>query len=100
MPGPDPIQSPSFEQSVDQIEAIVSKIESGEFGLEESMAAYEKAVGLIKRCRGELSKAEQRVTELSKAMSDAARQSKSGPEGAGSRGDGPMDPLAERDQEE
>lgn len=40
------------------------------------MAAYEQAVGLIKRCRQDLSKAEQRVVELSKAMSDAAKESR------------------------
>jgi exonuclease VII small subunit len=39
------------------------------------MAAYERAVGLIKRCRNDLSKAEQRVIELSKAMSDSAQDS-------------------------
>ena len=73
MPASD-ATTPSFEQSVDQIEDIVAKIESGELGLEQSMAAYEQAVGLIKRCRADLSKAEQRVIELSKAMSDAAKE--------------------------
>lgn len=77
MPAPD--SSPSFEQSVDQIEDIVAKIESGELGLEQSMAAYEQAVGLIKRCRADLSKAEQRVIELSKAMSDAAKDGSRSP---------------------
>jgi exodeoxyribonuclease VII small subunit len=60
---------------VDQIEAIVAKIESGELGLEESIVAYERAAALLKVCRGELSKAEQKVTELSKAMAEAAKQS-------------------------
>jgi exodeoxyribonuclease VII small subunit len=74
-PSSSPAATPSFEQAVDQIESIVAKIESGELGLEESMAAYERAVGLIKRCRNDLSKAEQRVIELSKAMSDSAQDS-------------------------
>jgi exodeoxyribonuclease VII small subunit len=74
-PSPSPLQTPSFEQAVDQIESIVSKIETGELGLEESMAAYERAVGLIKRCRSDLSSAEQRVIELSKAMSDSTKDS-------------------------
>lgn len=74
MPAPD-TSPPSFEHAVDQIEEIVAKIESGELGLEQSMAAYEQAVSLIKRCRTDLSMAEQRVIELSKAMSDAAKDS-------------------------
>lgn len=81
MPAPDPHNphaSPSpktFEQSVDQIEEIVAKIESGELGLEDSIAAYERAAALLKACRGELAKAEQKVTELSKAMAEASKQS-------------------------
>ena len=64
----------SFEQSVEAIEAIVSKIESGELGLEESVAAYERAAALLKGCRAELARTEQRVIELSKTMTEAGKQ--------------------------
>lgn len=61
----------SYEDAVAQVEAIVEKIESGELGLEASVAEYERAAGLLKRCREVLKKAELRVTELSKQMAQA-----------------------------
>lgn len=78
MPSSDPPKSSdlhpkSFEDSVEAIESIVSRIESGELGLEESLAAYERAAALLKTCRVELSKAEQRIVELSKAIADAGK---------------------------
>ena len=61
----------SYEDAVAQVEAIVEKIESGELGLEASVAEYERAAKLLKRCREVLKKAELRVTELSKQMAQA-----------------------------
>ena len=65
----------SYEDAVAQVEAIVEKIESGELGLEASVAEYERAAGLLKRCREVLKKAELRVTELSKQMAQADSKS-------------------------
>lgn len=61
----------SYEQAIAQVEAIVEKIESGELGLEASVAEYEKAVALLTKCREVLKRAELRVTELSKQMADS-----------------------------
>lgn len=55
---------PTFEQSVAQLEQIVSAIESGQIGLEESLAKYEQGMELVKRCRGILDKAEKRIEQL------------------------------------
>ena len=55
----------SFEAAMDELEAIVQRIERGEIGLEESLAQYERGVKLINRCKEVLSMAEQRVEELS-----------------------------------
>ncbi len=60
----DPGEQPSFEQAIEQLEAIIDRIESGEIGLERSIAEYERGVALIRRCRQVLESAEQRVEEL------------------------------------
>ncbi|MEO0715658.1 MAG: exodeoxyribonuclease VII small subunit [Planctomycetota bacterium] len=54
----------SFEDALGRVEDLIVRIESGEIGLEESLARYEEGVALIKRCRAILDVAEQRVEEL------------------------------------
>ena len=61
-----------FERAVEQVEKIIEKIESGEIGLEASIAEYERGVALIRRCRQVLERAEQRVDELTGQMNAAA----------------------------
>lgn len=61
----DGTEGPSFEQSLDELEAIISRVESGEVGLEKSIEEYERGVDLIKRCRAILERAEQRIQQLS-----------------------------------
>lgn len=81
-PGPE-----SFEQSLAQLEAIIARIESGEVGLERSIAEYERGVALIKRCREILGRAEQRVEELTRQMDHGAGNA-GGSTGAGSASGG------------
>lgn len=54
-----------FEQSLDELELLVDKMEQGEMSLEESLAAYERGVGLYRRCQTALEQAELRVRLLS-----------------------------------
>ena len=54
-----------FETSLDQLEQLVEKMEHGEMSLEESLAAYERGVGLYRRCQSALEQAELRVRLLS-----------------------------------
>ena len=54
-----------FEASLDQLEQLVGKMEHGEMSLEESLAAYERGVGLYRRCQAALEQAELRVRLLS-----------------------------------
>lgn len=56
--------APSFEESVAQLEGIVAAIESGQVGLEESLAKYEQGMELVKKCRGILDRAEKRIEQL------------------------------------
>lgn len=55
-----------FEEAIEQLEAIIEGIESGDVGLEQSLAEYEKGMKLIGQCRGILGRAEKRITELTK----------------------------------
>ena len=54
----------TFEEALAQLETIAEQIEQGKIGLEESIAQYEKGMGLIRQCREILSKAEQRIQQL------------------------------------
>jgi exodeoxyribonuclease VII small subunit len=54
----------SFEQALAELEQIVRALEDGQVGLEDSLARYEKGVGLLKRCYGQLRQAEQRIQLL------------------------------------
>lgn len=65
----DPAQDASpvahFERSLDELEALVEKMEHGDMTLEDSLAAYERGVGLYRRCQAALEQAELRVRLLS-----------------------------------
>jgi len=54
-----------FEQALDELERLVEKMEHGEMSLEESLSAYERGVGLFRRCQQALEQAELRVRLLS-----------------------------------
>ena len=54
----------SFEKSFAELEVIVSRLESGELSLDDSLTAFEKGVSLCKSCRDILSTAEQKVQKL------------------------------------
>jgi exodeoxyribonuclease VII small subunit len=53
-----------FEKSLQHLEKIVSNMESGELGLEESLEQFEKGIKLAKNCQDTLVNAELRVEQL------------------------------------
>ena len=53
-----------FEKSLQHLEKIVSQMESGELGLEESLEQFEKGIKLAKNCQDKLANAELRVEQL------------------------------------
>jgi exodeoxyribonuclease VII small subunit len=59
----------TFEESVAQLEQIVAAIESGQIGLEQSLAKYEQGMALVKRCRTILDQAEKRIEQLTDTSS-------------------------------
>lgn len=64
-----------FESSLDALEQLVEKMEHGEMSLEESLAAYERGVGLYRRCQQALEQAELRVRLLSDPTDPASAES-------------------------
>ncbi|KAA2286263.1 exodeoxyribonuclease VII small subunit [Arenimonas fontis] len=63
-PAPPPSPVARFEQSLDELEKLVQKMEQGEMSLDESLAAYERGVGLYRQCQAALEQAELRVKLL------------------------------------
>ena len=62
---PDASPVAHFEQSLDELEQLVEKMEQGDLSLDESLAAYERGVGLYRQCQAALEQAELRVRLLS-----------------------------------
>ncbi len=62
---PDVSPVANFEQSLDELEQLVDRMEHGNLSLEESLAAYERGVGLYRQCQSALEQAELRVRLLS-----------------------------------
>lgn len=59
---PDP--SESFDQSMQELEALIEQMENGRLPLEASLSAYERGVTLLKRCRDKLAAVTQQVEVL------------------------------------
>ncbi|HVT90209.1 MAG TPA: exodeoxyribonuclease VII small subunit [Tepidisphaeraceae bacterium] len=62
-------QSPpkTFEDALAELEQILSDVESGQIGLEQSLAKYERGNFLIQHCRQVLGRAEKQIELLGKA---------------------------------
>ena len=56
--------SNSFEASLVELQALVERMESGKLTLEESLADFEKGIGLTRECQSALTDAEQKVQML------------------------------------
>ena len=53
-----------FEASMIELETVIEAMESGELGLEESLAHFERGVALTRSCQQALSSAQQKVDQL------------------------------------
>ena len=56
----------SFEESLAQLETIMSELESGELPLDKMMERYEKGVAALQLCRKVLDRAEKKIELLVK----------------------------------
>ena len=75
-------EQPTFEQALEQLEAVVHDLEAGELGLEDALARYEQGVRLLKQCQQQLSRAERRIELLT---------------GVDAAGNPVLEPLADED---
>ena len=67
MPGkksPEDKNTPSFESALEELQAIVAKMEDGKLALEDSLVAYQRGVELLKLCEGRLTQAQSRIQVL------------------------------------
>ena len=60
------IKKNSFEESINRLEKLVDKMESGESSLEQNLEWFEEGMDLIKKCQIHLVEAEKRVQKLIK----------------------------------
>jgi len=68
---PSDLPPPRFEQALAELEAILRELEDGTITLEDSLARYERGVGLLRQCYAHLRDAEQRVKLLAGLSEDA-----------------------------
>lgn len=54
----------TFEQALQELEAIVAQLETGDLTLEESLGLFERGQILAKRCASQLDEATLRVEQL------------------------------------
>ena len=67
---PPPASDLTFEQAMEELEAIIERIENGEIGLEESLAQRKRGDELVKRCRTVLDAAEQELQQIKPGDND------------------------------
>jgi exodeoxyribonuclease VII small subunit len=56
----------TFETSLDELEKIVARLETGDMALEESLELFERGVKLSRDCKERLLKAERRIEVLTR----------------------------------
>ena len=63
-PGPADLSQLTFEKALEELEALVGRMEDGKLPLEESLAAYQRGAELIKFCESKLTDAQARIAIL------------------------------------
>jgi exodeoxyribonuclease VII small subunit len=58
------LKNQSFETALENLQALVEQLESGELPLEDSLAAFENGVTLVKYCNQKLSEVEKKIELL------------------------------------
>ena len=59
-----PTAEMTFEKALEELEALVARMEDGKLPLEESLAAYQRGAELIKYCETRLADAQARIAIL------------------------------------
>jgi len=64
MPAKPAAKPLTFEQALDELDALVRRMESGELTLDESIAAYRRGAELARYCQTRLTQAELEIKQL------------------------------------
>jgi len=59
-----PADTPDFEKSLEELEALVERLERGDLPLAEALALFEQGVAMTRSCHTALSEAQQKVEIL------------------------------------
>ncbi|MFQ3670744.1 MAG: exodeoxyribonuclease VII small subunit [Verrucomicrobiia bacterium] len=59
----------SFEEAVERLEELVTRMESGEMPLEEILTTYEEGMSLVAKCSEKLAAAEKKIELLTRDKS-------------------------------
>lgn len=59
-----PVEELSFEEALDELEDLTSRMASGTVTLKDSVAGYARGTALLKRCRRELEEARTTIEAL------------------------------------
>jgi len=70
-----------FEKHLEELETLVTSLESGELSLDEALAAYEKGVALTRECQAALDAAQARIQVVTEQSGEISNE--------------PLDPDAE-----
>ncbi len=65
---------PTFEEALNQLEALVARLEAGDLPLEEALRAFEEGVRLARVCSARLEDAERRVHLLTRTAEGEERE--------------------------
>ena len=60
----------NFEDALKELESIVSKLESGDISLEQSLDQFEIGTKLYKECKEQLSVAEKKIAVLTESLKE------------------------------
>lgn len=60
--------TPSFDDGLDRLEALVQQLEAGSLSLEDALAKFEEGVGLSRNLQEQLSEAQRRVEVLKRGL--------------------------------
>lgn len=63
-PNPKPVADLTFEQALDELDALVRRMESGDLNLDDAVASYRRGAELARHCQGQLAVAEQEIRRL------------------------------------
>ncbi len=64
-------KQPDFEKALQQLEALVERMEQGESTLEQSLKDFEQGIALTRQCQQALQAAEQKVSILLQSDAEA-----------------------------